>query len=303
MKPLRRSGPDRHRQRDIVTKLDIRKATRDEFSIAIEWAAREGWNPGLDDLAVFHAADPAGFLIGYVDGQPAASISVVRYGGAFGFLGFYIVPPEHRGQGLGLQIWNAGLAHLAGRTIGLDGVVAQQANYRKSGFELAGRNIRFTGTFSGTEPAAGVEIQPLARSELADVVDYDRPFFPAKRYLFIEEWCCPTGGARTRTGVVARADGNLTGFGLIRRCRSGYKVGPLFADDQRIASAMLSALCATMEPGSTVSLDVPEDNAAGTKLAEQAGLEPSFETARMYKGEIPSLPIARTFGITTFELG
>jgi opacity protein-like surface antigen len=87
------------------------------------------------------------------------------------------------------------------------------------------------------------------------------------------------------------------------KLRSGYKIGPLFADDQRIAAAILSALCATMEPGSPVSLDVPEDNAAGTKLAEQAGLEPSFETARMYKGGIPSLPIARTFGISTFELG
>jgi GNAT superfamily N-acetyltransferase len=286
-----------------VTKLDIRKATRDEFAIAVEWAAREGWNPGLGDLAAFHAADPAGFLIGYLDGEPAASISVVRYDGHFGFLGFYIVPPEHRGKGFGLQIWNAGLAHLGRRTIGLDGVVAQQANYRKSGFELAGRNIRFTGTFSGVETPAGSQVQPLSRDALDEVVEYERPFFPANRHLFIEEWCCPTRRAPTRTGVVARADGNMTGFGIIRRCRSGYKIGPLFAADQRNAAAMLSALCATMEPGSTVSLDVPEDNAAGTKLAEQAGLEPSFETARMYKGGIPSLPIARTFGISTFELG
>ena len=285
-----------------MTRLDIHKATQDEFSVAIDWAAREGWNPGLDDLAAFHAADPAGFLIGYVGGAPAACISVVRYGDGFGFLGFYIVPPEHRGKGFGLQIWNAGLAHLAGRAIGLDGVVAQQANYRKSGFELAGRNIRFSGTCSCPDMSTGVNVQPLSRAALAEVVDYDRPFFQADRHLFIEEWCCPIASP-TRSGVIARTDGKVTGFGIIRRCRSGYKIGPLFADDQLIASSIFSALCATTEAGSSVSLDVPEDNPAGTQLAEQAGLEPSFETARMYKGRVPSLPIARTFGITTFELG
>ena len=34
----------------------------------------------------------------------------------------------------------------AARVIGLDGVVAQQENYRKSGFELAYANIRYGGT-------------------------------------------------------------------------------------------------------------------------------------------------------------
>ena len=40
-------------------------------------------------------------------------------------------------------IWNAAMDSLAGRNVGLDGVVAQQDNYRKSGFRLAYRNVRF----------------------------------------------------------------------------------------------------------------------------------------------------------------
>lgn len=285
-----------------MTRLDIRKATQNEFSTAIEWAAGEGWNPGLDDLAVFHDTDPQGFLMGYVEGRPVASISVVRYGEGYGFLGFYIVAPEHRGRGYGLQLWNAGLAHLAGRTIGLDGVVAQQANYRKSGFELAGRNVRYSGVFGGVGTGAGSGVSALERRDLSEVVDYDRAFFPADRRSFIEAWCCGRDVA-TRRGVIARAAGAVTGFGVIRACRDGYKIGPLFADDPAIAASLLDALCATMAAGSSVSLDVPEDNAAAVRLAEAAGLEPSFETARMYRGQAPSLPIARTFGITTFELG
>ena len=67
--------------------------SRAELELAIDWAAVEGWNPGLADATPFHVADPAGFLIGLVDGTPAAVISVVRYGQDFGFLGFYIAAP------------------------------------------------------------------------------------------------------------------------------------------------------------------------------------------------------------------
>jgi hypothetical protein len=45
---------------------------------------------------------------------------------------------------------------LAGCTIGLDGVVAQQGNYLKSGFQLAYRNIRYQGVQTKqTAPPAG----------------------------------------------------------------------------------------------------------------------------------------------------
>src|SRR5882724_1254258 len=116
--------------------LSIRTMRPEEISIAVNWAAAEGWNPGLADGSCFAAADPEGFLIGELDGAPAATVSCVNYGSAFAFLGFYIVRKDLRGSGHGLQIWNAAIARAGQRVIGLDGVVAQQQNYRKSGFEL-----------------------------------------------------------------------------------------------------------------------------------------------------------------------
>ena len=52
-----------------------------------------------------------------------------------------------------------------------------------------------------------------------------------------------------------------------------------------------------------IFLDVPEPNGEGRALAEAMGLSPVFETARMYRGAAPDLPLSRIFGITTFELG
>ena len=52
--------------------LRIRLMRPDEISIAVNWAAAEGWNPGLADDACFAAVDPEGFFIGELDGAPAS---------------------------------------------------------------------------------------------------------------------------------------------------------------------------------------------------------------------------------------
>jgi hypothetical protein len=52
-----------------------------------------------------------------------------------------------------------------------------------------------------------------------------------------------------------------------------------------------------------VQLDVPAPQAEAVALARRHGLQPVFETARMYAGPAPALPMQRLFGITTFELG
>lgn len=284
-----------------VSALEIRSASAIDFATAVDWAAAEGWNPGLADLPVFHGTDPGGFFMGWIGDRPVSSISVVRYGEGYGFLGFYIVHPDHRGTGAGLATWNHGMTLLAGRTVGLDGVVAQQANYRKSGFVLAGRNVRHSGVPRLPEGPGAAGIRAVTAADLPALIAYDRAFFAAPRESFTRAWTLPAEGTRRRA-LLALAEGEIAGYGVIRQCRSGCKIGPLFADDAATAEAIFVALCKTA-PDEEVSLDTPEDNKAAVALAERAGLKPVLEIARMYRGPAPTLPVARTFGITTFELG
>jgi ribosomal protein S18 acetylase RimI-like enzyme len=266
--------------------------------LAIEWAAAEGWNPGVHDAGCFYAADHDGFLVGSLGDDPVATISVVKYGATFGFLGLYIVRRECRGRGYGLQIWNAGLARLAGRNVGLDGVVAQQENYRKSGFRFAYRNIRYRGTASATAPI-DARIVPLSSVPVVETIAYDRALFPDERSAFLRCWIAQPDS--TALGVLrGRA---LAGYGVVRRCRDGYKCGPLFADDPALAEALFSALQAHVPHGAVIYLDVPESNVAAVALAERHRMIVAFETARMYTGDAPQLPLRRLFGVTTFELG
>lgn len=269
-----------------------------EVQLAVDWAAAEGWNPGLNDAAVFYGADPQGFLAGFLDGYLIASISAIRYGEDFGFIGFYIVKPEFRGKGFGLRLWQAAMTHLAGRNIGLDGVVAQQDNYQKSGFNLAYHNIRYQTQLADLPVEKKPNIVALATVPFDTLTTYDSTCFFAPRPAFLARWIDqPESRA---LGYIT--NGQLQGYGVIRQCRAGCKIGPLFADDPRIAEQLFAAL-ASFAKGQAIFLDVPEPNAAAVSLANQYHMSPVFYTARMYTGNAPSMNLANVFGVTSFELG
>jgi GNAT superfamily N-acetyltransferase len=281
----------------------VRRATAEEFAVAIGWARDEGWNPGLGDLEAFLAADPSGFLMGFADGKPVSAISVVRYGDEQGFLGFYIVHPEARGKGFGIATWNAGMAYLANRTVGLDGVVAQQDNYTKSGFQLVGRNIRFTGVPGLVGLPGPVVKTETARADHAGQIEpLDRVCSGVPRPGFLKAWIFAATDAG-RSTFVSIENGEVSGYATIRKCVEGYKIGPLFAQTHEAAEALFQTCCAKAEAGESITLDVPETNRQAMMMAQNAGLAPVFETARMYRGSAPVLPWGRIYGVTSFELG
>lgn len=278
--------------------FDIRPMRRSDLDLALSWAREEGWNPGLDDAPAFYAADPTGFFMGFVDGSPVSCISVVKYGERFAFLGLYIVRPEHRGKGLGKAIWDAGMASAGDRTVALDGVVAQQDNYRKSGFALAHRSARWGGRLNG-RLAIRSFVRPVGLEDCEALLAYDRQVFPAGRESFLRAWL-DRSSMRQTEGYFE--DGRLRGYGSIRKAVDGWKVGPLFADTPAIAEALIATLV-TPAASDPVFIDIPEPNAAATDIAKRLGFTPAFETARMYRGPDPGLPLDRIFGITTLELG
>ena len=274
----------------------IRVMRPDEIALAVEWAASEGWNPGDRDAECFTHVDPQGFFIGELRGEPAATISNVNYDDHFSFLGFYIVRPDLRGRGLGLGIWQAALAHSGNRTVGLDGVVAQQTNYRKCGFVLAYRDIRFGGIVP--KPAAPRGVIPINEVPFGVIEADDARIFPAPRGGFLKGWVAAPG----HVGRAIIGAGDLKAWGVIRPCRHGFKVGPLVAADRASAETVFAALLAAVG-GGEVFLDVPEVNRQAVALAEAHGLKPVFETARMYTGSTRPMRMDRLYGVTTFELG
>lgn len=277
---------------------EIRTANQEELNIMVEWAAKEGWNPGIYDATAFYATDPKGFFLGFLDGEPIASISAVSYDENFGFMGFYIVKPEHRGKGYGMKIWNEALKHLPTQNIGLDGVLEQQENYKKSGFKFAYKNIRYEGVGTG-QKVEDPNVVTLTDIPIEQIIQYDNQVFPTPRPGFIKEWIKQPESL----AVAYRKANTIQGYGMVRKCRTGFKAGPLFADDQEIADVLLQKMRGFTKKGTPIFFDTPEINKQAVALAEKHEMKPMFETARMYTKEEPKVDLQKVFGVTTFELG
>jgi hypothetical protein len=274
----------------------VRTLTPDEIIELVSWAGDEGWNPGAGDAKAFAAADPDGFIGCFVDGTFVAGISAVRYGTDFGFIGLYICRPEHRGKGHGRLVWDAGMAALAGRTIGLDGVPEQQANYASMGFVPAYETVRWSGRPEAV--ALSQQTQTVANAKLHnDIIAFDRSYFPGPRTSFLNVWL-----DRPHVARAAFRQEKLAGYGVLRECLDGYKLGPLFARDAEAATALFNDLAHDCG-GDAIHIDVPGPQVEFARHLRQSGFSAGFTTARMYRGPAPDIDMNGIFGISTLELG
>ncbi|MGC4394654.1 GNAT family N-acetyltransferase [Hydrogenophaga sp. T2] len=276
----------------------IQRMNRTQLGTALRWAEEEGWNPGRHDGDIFHPIDVRGHFMASLDGQPAATISGLRYGTSYGFVGLYIVRPDLRGRGLGMAVWKAALEHLRGCIVGLDGVVEQQHNYRRSGFDLAWHNRRYQAVGRSPQPR-DPRIVKLTAIPFEALAVYDRAFHPEPRPVFLQAWI------QQRYGMALGwwQDGRLKGYGVVRACANGHKIGPLCADTPGIAEALLDALLGCVVLREPVYLDIPEPNREAIALAERQGMVAGFPTARMYRGPAPRIDLPRQYALTALEIG
>jgi len=290
----------------MSTELAIRNMTRPEVDELVAWAAREGWNPGLHDAELFWAADPDAFIAADLDGESIGGGAITSYDGEFGFMGLFIVRPEYRGRGLGNALWHTRRERLLARlrpgsSIGMDGVFAMQDYYAAGGFVFSHRNMRFRAEIPAHPPAPRTEntdIVPLVAVPLQQVLDYDRTCFPAQRAGFLRKWISQPEGL----ALGCRRDGQLSGYGVVRRCGEGCKIGPLFANDVLAATGLYTQL-SRFAAGGPLYLDAPENNPAAMELVHERRMTEVFGCARMYLGPSPAIAHERVFGVTTFELG
>lgn len=274
--------------------ITLRNATEVELARVLDWAAAEGWNPGLDDAPAFFAADPQGFFVAVEDGVPVAAISVVNHDEQFAFLGLYIVQPEFRGKGIGLRLWQHALEHAGSRTVGLDGVAEQQENYAASGFVHAGGTTRYVGELQSVACEGIGLVQP---EDIPRLVEAEQSASGCRKNAYLSAWFHETANRKT---LLLRNSGPRPAFCTVRKCREGAKIGPLVAEAATDAELLIRHAATVF--GGGVMIDVPDASPDLAELCKRLSLTPGFQTARMYRGAYqtgaPSL-----FAVASLELG
>ena len=284
-----------------IDELQFQKLDLDGVKTLVNWAEAEDWNPGPYDADVYFASDPDGFYGYYYDGNLIAGGSIVSYNREFGFMGFFIVKPEYRSLGIGRKIWyqrrDALLSRLnEGASIGMDGVIAMQPFYKKGGFEISFKDERYEKI--GMKFTTDKNISSISNEDFESILACDKQCFGFSRPQFMRSWL-KLPGNRTFKYI---EDVKLKGFAIVRKANKGYKVCPLFADNEMIAEELYKA-CLNSVVGEPVYLDIPVINKGAVNIIKKYNATYVFECARMYYGKPPEVDINKIFGITTFELG
>jgi len=289
----------------------IEKMTLDDLRTALEWTRLDGWNPGKRDAEAFFAADRKGFFMAKTaGGDPVASIAAVSYGEHYGYLGLQICEPKHRGKGYGTSIFEYAMRHLGERTtIGGELVAARRSNAAKWGFTVTHETIGFSGVIDldalpmasvpTSETGRRVVLENLTKHRLGAIFKFDEKHVPAARERFLRAWLT-TPGHVVRVTIIEE---EIKGYGVLRPCYDGSKIGPVFAESVEVADLLMRSLAAGTSRGTKVSLEIPEPNQASMELVRRLGLIQTWKTFRMYRGPAPKLPLERIFAVTCLQLG
>lgn len=275
--------------------------TRKELDIAVDWATKEGWNPGLHDADVFWNTDPKGFYALVKCEEMIGCVSGISYSGEFGFGGFFILKPGFRNQKLGTELATYFLKAFPSRlkkgaAIGGDGVFNMQPTYEKWGFKFSHRDLRMEGITK--KEAFSASVSKISSKDFIAINNFDKAVFGFDRSVFLKGWL-----NLPESMAYKYKDGEkIKGYGVVRKCVTGYKIGLLFASDYKTAHELFKALSSYVA-NSLVYLDIPEINKDAVKLAKEYKMKEMFGCARMYLGSAPKLPYTKIFGVTTFELG
>ena len=88
----------------------------------------------------------------------------------------------------------------------------------------------------------------------------------------------------------------------MRRCREGWRLGPVFARDYDSAEGLMRHL-AVKTIAEDVYMDVPESNTQAIRLAFSMGMTPMDARLRLYRGARDLEPLSRIYGLTTLDIG
>lgn len=309
--------PDDSERRALPTQpaaFTIRPLQRSDIPTVTDWARQEGFSPGVGDVGIYRQTDRQGLWVGWLGQQPVGCIAGVRYNTAYGFIGLFLVVPEQRGRGYGVQLWRQALQHLEDvPCIGLEAATERIEDYAGWGFAPASPTTRWRRDAPANRGPAAVPQAPglertdwclLQGGEIPEeaVQRFDAEREPSPRPHFLRQWLRHPAGT-----VLALLDrgGRCRGFGRIRPCLlkdgEGWRIGPLVAAGPAAAGALLQGLL-QRHPG-VVLIDAPSANGAAAPLLEQLGFAPQSRTLRMYRGSTPQASLADVYGLACLELG
>lgn len=235
---------------DMTIPTDAMPLRRDHLDQALALSQAVQWPYRAEDWA-FAFDLGRGFGV-EMDGRLVGTALWWPYGDEFATTGMIIVAEEAQRRGIGGRLMNALLADAAGRRIILNSTDEGQALYRKQGFVPFDGIIQHQAVLENAPAAdAAVPMRPMTVNDRAALIELDEAGAGMNRAALLDALF---GMADV---LVIDRDGEIAGYGCVRRWGRGFVVGPVVAQSDDDAKALIAAL-AGRHVGAFVRIDVYE---------------------------------------------
>ena len=277
----------------LTDTIAVERIGEDALAGALALSEEAGWNQSADDWLIFFRS---GTVFGVRDGEGLVATGAVLPYDGFGWISMVLTAKAARGRGLGTAILRRAIAALmeTGRVPVLDATPQGERIYRPLGFEPGAP----LGRWRGTSPGNGGAVPGIARATPRDrdwIVARDATAFGAARPGLV-------AGLTERAPDAALVMPEKNGFVLARPGRAAVSIGPLVADDEGAAAALLEGALARVT--GPVIIDVPDGRTIIEDLLAKLGFAKERPYLRMALGRSePFGDPERVFAIAGPELG
>ncbi len=282
--------------------LDVRPIDAALSEAVWPLSVEAGWNQNLADWRFMLGAGRGFGCVG-PDGRWHASSLVLPLGQKLAWISMVLVTKDRRRGGVGTGLLKRCIEEVrsAGAVAGLDATEQGRPIYLPLGFHDLYPIARwhFDAARDAVAPPAGVTVRPIGPADLPKLALYDRPLTAMERPAILAHLALRQPG---RAWVAEDAAGKIVGFVLGREGRTATSLGPVVADSESIALALITR-AATAAPGPFI-IDVPTAHRAVRAWLEDQGAVSPRGYMRMTLGDAEGLDDAtHVFALAGPELG
>jgi GNAT superfamily N-acetyltransferase len=273
-----------------------------ELADAGALVAEASWNQTADDWKMFVERGRV-YAACAPDGRIVATTATLPYGDRFAWVSMVLVARPWRRRGLATRLMRRATDDLAaaGLVPLLDATPDGRAVYRNLGYQDCWgfhRLKRQQPRGSAISAPADFAVRPIGTDDWTDVCDFDAAAFGADRRGVLS-------GLRGRLPAaerIAQSQGRIVGFSLGRNGRIASHIGPLVAENDTVACAILSHALAAIE--GPVFIDLADAKSAVLYFLQERGFARVRPFTRMILGSAQRFDdAARTFAVIGPEFG
>ena len=282
--------------------ISIRAMDKADIPAAMRLKDAEGWNQTDSDWRFYLSHDPELCLVACVSGNVIGTVTAINYNNQVAWIGMMLVDREFRKQGVGKLLFHALLEKLKDcKSIKLDASPAGNPVYRKFGFveELELQRMIAQELMAVDEVSYSGNIERIQETDIGEVIDYDQLAFGVQRTELIQFLC----GPRAEACWMARCDEKLVGLLCLRRGSLYYQLGPVYAQSDAIAEALVVRSARELV-GQAVTLDIHSNKSEFRDWLQGMGFNSQRPFHRMYLERNPYIGnVGVQFAISSPELG